>query len=131
MEAFDTVHARADQVGNHFVGMVESGMSQNSQSAGVVNQRNGVCGGNLELRDPGWLALLEEALEGFVESAAPTTLHQRASDVRPAGGMTTGEREYGLGRQRDLKLVQSCHHLENALPADFLKAGQFAGQLFV
>ena len=56
VEAFQAIHTRADQIGNDFIGPVQSRMCHDCQAARLMNEIDGFKGGDFEFRHPGGLA---------------------------------------------------------------------------
>ena len=131
MKTFDAVQSGVHETGDDFVRAVQSGMRHDREAAGLMNQFDGFERGHLGLGHPRGPVFLQKPLEGLVEAAAQSGLHQRAGDVRPARGLAIGQRKDGVGLQRDVQFVQPRDHFADAVLPDGLELGDFGQQLAI
>ncbi len=59
------------------------------------------------------------------------SLHQRARDVRAAGGFAIGQGENRFNFERNVQCIDARNHLPNAVLADGLELGNFHQQRFI
>src|SRR6185436_14315646 len=89
-----------------------------------MEQFNGFGGWDLELGRPSRFAFLEESLEGFVQAAAPSALHQSSGDMRPPGRLAIRQGKDRLDGQGHAQSVQPLDHVVDALAAHRLESDE-------
>src|ERR1041385_4565940 len=128
MKTFQAIDPGPDEGGNDFIGAIQSRMSHHGEAARLVDQFDGLECGDLEFRDPGRPALLQEALERLIQCGAKAAHHQGATDMRAAGRTAVGDGKDGTGLQGNVELVEAGDHLPNPVLADLLELGHFFQQ---
>ena len=81
VKTFNAVQAGRNQVGDDVVVVIEAGMGEDSDTARLMDQGDGIDRGDFEFGNPCRPALAEKSFEGLVEAGTPAALHQRPRHV--------------------------------------------------
>ena len=99
------------------------------KAPGLMDQFDGFQRGHLGLGHPGGAVFLQEPLEGFIQRAAMSAAHQRASDMRTTGRAAIRQREDVVSLERNAQRVDARDHVADAFLPDFLKLRDLGQQL--
>jgi hypothetical protein len=124
VEALDPVETGLDEGREERVGMADAGMREDGDSPRLVEEGDGVFGGDLRFGGPGWAIPFEESFEGLVDTRAHASLHEGASDVGPAWRAAVSQSDDVVDLEGDFQVVEATNHLVDAVLSRGLKAGQ-------
>ena len=125
MPAFDAIHAGLDEMGDETVVAIETGMGEDGDSTGVVDEADGIRGGHAGLGDPSDATLLQETIEGVVVVIGMSGIDQCPRHVGTTRGGALGGGEDILDPEREPGGIESGHHFMDALLSDGLEPEQF------
>jgi hypothetical protein len=125
VKTFEAVEPRFSEHWDLVVNAVQSWVCEDRKTAGGVYECDAIECGHFEFWDPGGAILLEETIEGFIDTAAEAAANQSAPHVGPAWRLAFGELKDRVRGEWDPESIQAFGHLPDAVLSNLLESGGF------
>lgn len=124
MTNFDAIHSLGRERGDTVTRGALRRMREDRQTAGVVDEADGVAHSKSILRHERWASVAEVAVEGVAEIDRPTFGDHRAGNVRPPDGAAGCLLEDRVELDTHAKLVQTLNDSRCARASHFTKRNE-------